>query len=165
MAADWNKIRKEYIKGGVSYRQLAAKYGVALRNIARRASDENWVQLRQQAYNKATSKTVSAVAEQGARVDTKVYDTAVMLLDALQFSIDAITKDESGNRLPLYPKATKDYSDALKALQSVIDSKPTELDLEEQKARIAKLQKDAAPEESRHKTITVNLGGMEQYAK
>ena len=61
---DWNEIRKEYIQGGVSYRELAAKYGVPLKNLARRAKDENWVELRKQSDHKAATKTVDSVAMQ-----------------------------------------------------------------------------------------------------
>lgn len=132
---DWSKIRKEYIQGGVSYRALAAKYGVPLKNLARRAKDENWVDLREQANHNAATKTVEKVSSKNAEIENGVYDAARELLAAFRGCVSS-EKKMTATRL-------KDYGAALKSIQSVLTSAPTELDIREQEARIANLRRQA----------------------
>ena len=42
MAADWLKIKSEYVSGNVSYRELSEKYGVSQSVIRKRAAAEKW---------------------------------------------------------------------------------------------------------------------------
>lgn len=42
MAIPWGKIRAEWLKGGITQKQLAEKYGVKLKTIQNRASNEGW---------------------------------------------------------------------------------------------------------------------------
>lgn len=42
MAVDWLTIRNDYINGGGSYRQLAEKYGVSMRQLAEYGRKEGW---------------------------------------------------------------------------------------------------------------------------
>ena len=49
---DWIKIKNEYINGNISYRKLAEKYNVTVRQIANVAKAENWVELRKEQRNK-----------------------------------------------------------------------------------------------------------------
>src|SRR5436853_257980 len=39
---DWGKLRAEYLRGGVSYRELAAKYGLCASTLEKRAKREGW---------------------------------------------------------------------------------------------------------------------------
>lgn len=43
---NWEPIREAYITGGLSYRQLAALYGISYGQLARHAGEENWPALR-----------------------------------------------------------------------------------------------------------------------
>ena len=43
---NWEPIREAYITGGLSYRQLAALYGISYSQLARHAGEENWPALR-----------------------------------------------------------------------------------------------------------------------
>lgn len=42
MAIPWDKIRAEWLKGGITQKELAEKYGVKLKTIQNRASNEGW---------------------------------------------------------------------------------------------------------------------------
>ena len=55
---DWSKIKAEYISGGTSYRKLAAKYGVSFNTLQGVAQREKWVELKNQAKDKSTTKMV-----------------------------------------------------------------------------------------------------------
>lgn len=71
MAVDWLKIKTEYINGNVSQRDLAAKYGVTLRQISNHATAEQWVLERQshldklstEIQRKADEKTIESESE------------------------------------------------------------------------------------------------------
>lgn len=39
---NWNEIKAEYIKGGTSYKKLAAKHSVSLRTLTVRGRNEGW---------------------------------------------------------------------------------------------------------------------------
>lgn len=153
---DWNEIRKEYIQGGVSYRELAAKYGVSLRTLADRAKDEKWVQLREQARNKTVTKTVEAVSSQNADVGSSVNEAAMELLEAFRSTVKK-EKTMTAARL-------KDYGAALKSIQAVLSSGPTELDIQEQEARIANLRRQAEKDEDADGVVVTLEGGLEDYA-
>lgn len=42
MAIPWDKIRTEWLKGGITQKELAEKYKVSLKTIQNRASNEGW---------------------------------------------------------------------------------------------------------------------------
>ena len=42
MAIPWDKIRAEWLKGGITQKELAEKYGVKLKTLQNRASNEGW---------------------------------------------------------------------------------------------------------------------------
>lgn len=157
--ADWAKIKKEYIKGGISYRDLAKKYQVSMRTLGDRAKAEGWVNLREQARDKAVTKMIETVADRNARIDTSIYDAAMLLLDAYCRSIQAASEAE------IPPSMLKDYGAALKNIQAVLE-RPTELDIKEQVARIEKLRKDAKMDDESNEAIVVQMSGeLEDYAK
>ena len=57
MAADWLRIKTEYINGNISYRKLADKYGINKDTIATKAKAENWTGLREIQADKNQTKT------------------------------------------------------------------------------------------------------------
>ena len=60
---NWKKIRAEYIKGGISQRKLAEKYGIPVSTLMRRAQTENWVNSRTDCECKTDAKLVQKIAE------------------------------------------------------------------------------------------------------
>lgn len=63
MAVDWLKIKTDYINGGISYRQLAEKYGTPLRTIAKHAKDERWKEERDEHCNNVATELQQKMVE------------------------------------------------------------------------------------------------------
>ena len=185
--ADWNAIRKEYIQGGVSYRELAAKYGVPLKNLARRAKDEKWVELREQANNKAATKNVDTVARQNAKVDDRINRLANRLIDKLEKAVDELDvktvtmkttmktgpakvtteykklyKEQEG---PVDKGGLQQLTNTLRDLKAILDVR-SELDRKEQEARIEKLRREAEKTDSAGSgQVTVQMkGDIDEFA-
>lgn len=157
---DWEQEAKmEYVSGGTSYRKLAEKYNTTLAVIRSLAKRDGWVKLRTQAQHKADTKTVCAVANAAAKVDTSVQQAALKLLAAFERSVAAMDIEV------MPPQMLKDYGAALKSIQAVIDSRPTELDIKEQQARIDKLRHEADRDLEAKAPISISLEGVEQYAE
>ena len=158
MAANWAKIRTEYISAPkkISYRKLAKKYGVSESGLFAKASEEQWVEQREQFQNKTVAKSLDAISDATA-------DRAVALMDAADLLLErTINGIKAYRELPA--TAAKNYSDALKNIKEVCMVRSLE-DIEEQKARIAKLQKEAQKEEI-DTEIKVTIGGdLEVYSQ
>lgn len=192
---DWTKIKTEYITTDKSsYRKLAEKYDIPLGTIYKRAKRENWVELKQQSYDKKVAKTISAVEDKHVKKLERIMDITDKLLDKLEKAVDELDlqmckktekiKEIEYNNYERPDKPTKEIvheSEEVIEVRTIIDRKgvqelasaikslkevqmlKTELDEQEQKARIDKLRKDAM-EEDKDKTITVVMeGGIEKY--
>ena len=153
---DWSRIRRDYIAGKGSYRELSAKYGVPLKTLARRAKEEGWPDLRKQAGHKAATKTVDAIADSKSVAGKKIYDAAIALIDKTMDGIQAIDPEQA--------KALKSYSGVLRDLQEVLDLRP-ELDIREQEARIEKLRREAEKDTDTGTEFAVELGEADAWAK
>lgn len=155
MAADWAKIRAEYITTGISYRDLAKKYGVNYTTIGKKAAKEDWPTQRQQQTNKTLTATLTAVTSDSVNRAVRLSSAADLLL----------TKIEQGIASAPIVTATaaKNYSDALKNIKDIHMIR-TEEDIEEQKARIAKLHREAEKSDQ-SSCITVKLEGMDGYGE
>lgn len=135
--SDWlAKAKKEYMRGGVSYRQLAEKYGVSRSAIEKPAKRENWVDLRRQAEEKATAKTIEIIAKQKADRATRVQELADRLIDKLEQAISELdrqmakckktTKTYEYNNYERPDKPTKeivDEKEELTEVSSIVDRK------------------------------------------
>lgn len=155
--ADWEKIKAEYITTEISVRDLAQKYGVHYTTIGKKASKEGWQTLRQQQTNTTLTKILEADTEQKVDRATKLYNAADDLLEKIVTGISSVSI--------VSPTAAKNYSDALKNIKEIHMIRSAE-DIEEQKARIAKLQKEAEKQDNDRSAITVTLeGGLSDYAR
>lgn len=156
MAADWAKIEAEYITTDTSYRRLAEKYRVDQATIARKAKKEDWVSKRQRHVNETQAKVLAADTRKKVNRAAALNEATDLLLERTLNGIKAY-KD-------LPATAAKNYSDALKNIKEIHMIRSDE-DIEEQKARIAKLQKDAQ-DEDKSKSITIMLeGDLNRYAQ
>ena len=157
---DWNKLKTEYIKGGTSYRKLCDKYGVPLSTLKRIAHDEDWVGLREQCKAKSATKIVEIESDKQADRMKRLLTVSDKLLLAVE---DAVDKFEAGELL-LEKGALKALSGTIKDIKD-IQSIKTELDIEEQKARIAILKKQAESDDS-SKDIKVTIAScLDEYSK
>lgn len=153
---DWKKIKTEYISGNISYRKLAEKHGVSFNTLKRHAVEEEWHKLRQQKDEKATTKIINSISEREAKKANKIIDVADKLLDKISAMID---KAEDYNTQNI-----KNLTSALKDLKEIKGYK-TDVDLREQEARIANLERQAqAVEESKDITVTI-VGDLNEYSK
>ena len=155
--ADWQAIKTEYITTDTSYRKLAQKYGVSATQICNVGRDEKWVEQREQFLSKTTAKTLEKISQQEANRAAKIHSVA----DKLLLKIEAIV--ESGELLDT--KGIRALTAAVKDLKE-IQSVRSELDKQEQEARIANLRKQADKEDDNKEPIQVIIGGdLAEYSK
>ena len=142
---DWKRIKAEYIAGGTSYRKLADKYGVSPTTLTKVAGRERWVEARQQADTKKTSKIIDAVSDKEAKKAVDIIDVADRLLDKMTELMDTMVVDT---------QSFKQLTSALKDLKEIKGYK-SQADMREQEARINKLIKDAEKEDDTTNEIEI----------
>lgn len=129
--ADWKKIKREYIAGGVSYKDLSEKYGVSQSTLRKTGAREHWADLRNAAGTREEQKVVEAVSAQNARF----YDAVNLALEA---ACEYLRSPGQMRAVDL-----KDVTTALKNLRDLKGIK-SDIDVEEQRARIEALRARAA---------------------
>ena len=137
--ADWQAIKTEYITTDTSYRKLAQKYGVSTTQICNVGRDEKWVEQREQYLNELTAKTLKKISDQEVNRAAKIHSVA----DKLLLKIEAMV--ENGNSFT--EKGIRALAAAVKDLKDIQGVK-SDLDKQEQKARIATMEKQANKDES-----------------
>jgi hypothetical protein len=157
MAADWAKIEAEYITDTeTSYRKLAQKYGLNQATISQKAKAEDWVSKRKQHASSTQAEILDR--DRSAKVDkaAELNDTAMELLKKVKQGIV--------NAPIVTPSAANNYATALEKLKGVLSIRSNE-DIEEQRARIDKLRREA-DRDDRSASITVTLEGvMDSYGE
>ena len=142
---EWQKIKAEYLAGDTSYRKLAKKYGLTLAVLRNVAEREEWVKLKAQAQHKTNTKIVNAVSDKEAKKAIDIIDVADKLLGKITENIDVLITDT---------QSIKHLTSALKDLKDIKGYK-SEADMQEQMARIAKLQREAEKEDDTVNEIEV----------
>ena len=137
---DWVKIKTEYITTDTGYRKLAEKYGVSFRTLSQKAKDEEWVQERRKHREKVVKKAVQKVANQQADKMARFTTVSDKLLDRIERIIE---ESEEGK---ITAKDIRSLTAAVKDLKE-IQGVRSELDRQEQEARIANLRRQAEAEE------------------
>lgn len=151
---DFSKLKKEYLKGGISYRKLAEKYDVPLSTLKTVAGKEGWVELRNQTKTKTDLKTIEIISDGEAERARRLLSASDRLLDRIEEIIEELTTAEV-----LMDRTTlKQITGAMLDIQKIQGSKDA-LDIEEQRARIAKLRKEAEDEEKTNEIGIVIEGG------
>ena len=159
--ADWRKIKTEYITTDTSYRKLCEKYDVPLPTLRDRAKSEKWVEARTQYRDKAVTKALDKISEKQSNSAELMQDTANALLQMIaegleKFNTDTLLADR---------QALRGITGALKDLKDVLSLK-SDADLEEQKARIAKLRKEVEEETPDTKTeISFSDGNVKEWSE
>ena len=154
--ADWKKIKTEYITTDTSYRKLAQKYGVNVTNIAKKASTENWVEQRKQYATETQTKTLQNIIQHEATRAAKIHSVA----DKLLLKIEAMVESDE----PLDTKGIRALTAAVKDLKE-IQSVRSELDKQEQEARIVNLRKQAEKDDDDNADVieVVFAAGPEEW--
>lgn len=152
--ADWAKIKTEYITTDTSYRKLGEKYGIHYKVISDRGKTEGWVELRSRYRDKALTKTLDKISDQEAGRAAKIYNVVDKLLIRIEAMVDG---DE-----PMDTKSIRALAAAVKDLKE-IQSVKSALDEQEQRARIANLQKQANPESGNESAKLIIEGLPEEF--
>ena len=151
--ADWQAIKTEYITTDTSYRKLAQKYGVSTTQICNVGRDEKWVEQREQYLNKTTAKAIEKISQQKANRAAKVQTVADKLLQKIEYLVDCPG---------MMPKDVRSLVAAVKDLKE-IQSIKSDLDEQEQRARIANLRKQADKDDSSNNPTLVVEGLPEEF--
>ena len=146
---DWKKLKAEYISGGTSYRKLAAKYGVSFSTLRDIAIREKWTDLKAQAHNKSVTKLVESIGEQNGTYKVSINEVADKLLNKIT---DMLTLE------CLNTQSVKHLTSALKDIKEIKGIK-SDIDLKEQEARIAKLQKEAEADTDKNSSVSITIEG------
>ena len=153
---DFKKIKAEYIRG-VSYRKLADKYGVSFSTIQKVGAKEKWTDLRKKTSRKADEKIVESVASREAKRVDGIQTVADMLLEKIKEGV-------ADGTLIVDSQSIRQITASIKDLRDIKGYK-SELDMEEQMARIEKLRKDVEGDGA-DKEIKVTIGGdLEVYSQ
>lgn len=64
--APWDKIKTEYLAGGISQQALAEEYGISYKTLRDRARKEKWTELRAKTREKTGEKLTEAIS--GAKI-------------------------------------------------------------------------------------------------
>lgn len=83
MAADWLKLKAEYLAGRGTMSELAQKYGVSLSAVKRRSVKENWIANRTETVRELNRKTVQKVVEKTAEKESDRIARVLSAGDAL----------------------------------------------------------------------------------
>lgn len=153
----WSSIRADFLANGMPYSQLAEKYSVSLSTLKKRAASEKWMDAREKVVNgtyleparkKEPEPELEPIGEDDVAVliDLKRerYQKFMEITDAMMDRISAaLTSPEV-----VSPYSLKMLASALRDLREMQGLNKTELDLEEQRARIAKLKSEIKTVES-----------------
>jgi transposase-like protein len=157
---DWKKLRAEYIAGGTSYRKLAEKHNVSFHTLRKQAAKENWKALRDEATSKTVTKIIEIESDKQAERMKRLLTVSDKLLLAVE---DAVNKFQA-EELLLDRTALKSLSGTIKDIKD-IQSLKTSLDIEEQKARIAILKKQAEADTVDQEVKVTFEGDFELYSQ
>ena len=155
--ADWQAIKTEYITTETSYRKLSQKYGIGYQAICHRSKEEGWIAMREQYKNDTITKTLEEISKQEANRAARIYSEADKLLNKIEAMAD---RPE-----PLTEKGLRALTASVKDLRDVLGVK-SDLDKQEQRARIANLQKQADKTDDNKEPIKVIIGDdLSEYSK
>ena len=150
---DWTEIEKDYLESGLSLSQLAEKYGVSISTLKKTAARQGWAKKRSGSEQKAERvETALAQLEPPQMEPGKgTTDTGIRVIDR-ETENQRFNRvvDEMLNRVedaicivnPSDAASIKLLTAALKNLRDLKHLNRTELDIEEQRARISKLRSE-----------------------
>jgi len=115
MAANWAKIRNDYINGGGSYRALARKYDVSFNTLKTRAINEGWAQQKIEHGNRIATEiqqqTVEKIADAESEVAAIMSRIRLKLTQKIEQCVDNMEELDSGEIRKLV-QSYKDMSEA-----------------------------------------------------
>ena len=157
---DYSKLKREYLRGNISYRELAKKYGVPFGTLRKVAAKEQWTQLRTQIRTKTDTKLIDAISDQEVDKAINIIEVADKLLIKISECVESIPLDTMAST-----QAMKHLTSALKDLKEIKGVK-SDADMREQEARIRNLEKQAEADNNNDAEIKVIIeGDLDKYSK
>ena len=135
---DWNQIKTEYITSDVSYRNLCEKYGVGIGKLGKMAAREGWKQLRDKHRDDLVTKAIQKNEEQVLSRLDRIQALADRLTEKVRIAIEQIDSKGEVDRAGL-----RQITAAMRDIMEIQGIR-TELDREEQQARIESLRAQTA---------------------
>lgn len=148
-SVDWKAIKAEYIAGGIGYRKLSEKHGVSFSTLKEVARREKWTDLKEKANHKADTILAETIGKRNAKKSAKIDKVVDMLLDRICERLDDFL---------IEGKDVKSIASALKDIRDMKGIKD-KLDVKEQKARIAKLERESQSEGDKPKEVVIKIEG------
>ena len=182
---NWKKIATEYITGDIGQVKLAQKHGVPLRTLQDRCKAEGWVAQKKAHRGATVAKAVEKISEEQAdQMAVELTAAAGELLAMVRTGIKSLnrpvrghtetieqdgittrqewtTLDEPDGQVDM--RGAKAAANALRDVYAILGLK-TELERQEQEARIAALRAKAAQADGNEPgeiTVTFNAGPEE----
>ena len=156
---DWIAMKQEYVTTEITLRAMAEKYGIHRNTISHHMKLENWYAERCAHRNRLVSQKV----EQTEKEALKSRDLLYSLASKVARQLADLTSNKSVEELAKIGIKPREITGAIKDLGDALHLK-SESDLEEQKARIAKLRKEVEQGDE-DKTIRVVIDNEgEEYS-
>lgn len=156
---DWLAIQTEYITTDTTYRALAAKHGLHYKKIGDVGRREGWVAQREQHRNKTLTAALDAIGQDNAGRARRMHDAAGDLIDKIAVWVEQLDPEEMDT------KSVRQICSSLLDLKQLLDIRPEE-DWQEQRARIANLERQAQQRDAGRETVQVVLGpGLEELCR
>lgn len=135
---DWNEIKTEYITSNASYRDLCEKYGVGIGKLGKIAGREGWKQLRDKHRDELVTKAIQKNEDHILSRLDRIQSLADRLTDKVSIAIEQIDSRGEVDRVGL-----RQITAAMRDIMEIQGIR-TELDREEQQARIESLRAQTA---------------------
>jgi crotonobetainyl-CoA:carnitine CoA-transferase CaiB-like acyl-CoA transferase len=149
--AEWGLIKAEYISSNASLQELAEKYGVSFSTIQKKSMEEKWSSLRKKRRRKTEEKIIDSVSSKEAKKAVDLFDIADLLADKVREIAETVSDPDSIKKLT---SAIKDIKD-IKMIKS-------DIDIKEQEARIANLEKMADGDAKKPDSIEIVFAAGEE---
>lgn len=179
--ADWQAIKTEYITTDTSYRKLAQKHGLRYATLQARAKEEKWTELRDRHRTSTVSKSLTKISNQQAAKLARIDGITDKLLSKLEKAVEELDLSVVKKKTKVDDGLTETTTEiveveeggivdraglrhltaALKDLKEIQMLK-SELDRQEQEARIANLRKQVDKDEDNTDEIEVVFVGGEE---
>ena len=144
---DWEKIKAEYVAGGVSYKKLAERYGISRSVIERKGKAQGWARLRR-AEDASDTIAIDSIRKKSIRIDEQYLTLVERLMKRADEVISSSTSWQA--------TSIKEMATALKYIKECKGVR-SDADVREQEARIAKLCREAQKENEDVRAIEVIL--------
>ena len=97
MATQWWRIKAAYLKGDITYKELAAKYKISERTIRNRASKEGWGKEK----DKVKTEVSEAIHATAVRAREEQLQNLITANDRMASALEKLTKEIEDNPMIL----------------------------------------------------------------